>query len=161
MLMMLLMMISFMFMWLKHPITMGITIIIQTIMVAMITGLMLGSFWYSYIILIMMLSGMLVLFIYMTSVASNEKFFSSIKLSFFMITMIMLAITMQMMDNNSDNEMYMNMYNTPMESMMMNSLFNSKTKYITMLMVMYLFFTMITVSMIVNLQEGPLRIYKK
>nr|QWX95350.1 NADH-ubiquinone oxidoreductase chain 6 [Plaxiscelis pagana] len=161
MLMFILMTISFIFIWLTHPISMGITIIAQTITISMITGLMLGSFWYAYILLITMLSGMLVLFIYMTSVASNEKFHTSIKLSFFSLIMLISAIIMQLKDNSCDNEMMLIMTNTSTESLMMSSLFNCKTKFITMMVVLYLFFSMITVSKIVCLEEGPLRISKK
>nr|YP_010994980.1 NADH dehydrogenase subunit 6 [Homoeocerus striicornis]WOZ13988.1 NADH dehydrogenase subunit 6 [Homoeocerus striicornis] len=159
--MMLMTMLSFIFMWLKHPITMGITIIAQTLVVSMITGLMMGSFWFSYIITMTMLSGMLVLFIYMASVASNEKFQMSIKLITFSFTVVMVGIYMQLYSENNDYEM-MNMQPVvPMENLTLNTLFNCKFKYITMMMVMYLMLTMVTVSFIVNISEGPLRISKK
>nr|YP_009409429.1 NADH dehydrogenase subunit 6 [Anoplocnemis curvipes]ASH96380.1 NADH dehydrogenase subunit 6 [Anoplocnemis curvipes] len=156
-----LMALAFVFMWLNHPISMGITIIMQTLIVSMIVGLSMGSFWFSYIIMITMLSGMLVLFIYMASVASNEKFYTSIKLITFSTMMIIMGIIMQLFTENQDNEFMMILSNTPTETLSLNSLFNCKFKYITMTMVLYLFFTMVTVSSIVNISEGPLRTYKK
>nr|QWX95341.1 NADH-ubiquinone oxidoreductase chain 6 [Merocoris curtatus] len=156
-----LMALSLIFMWLNHPISMGITIIAQTLIVAMITGLSLGSFWFSYIIMITMLSGMLVLFIYMASVASNEKFFTSIKLIISTTMILTLGIFMQYSSENYDNEFLNIMTTMSTESLSLNSLFNCKFKMITMMMVMYLFFTMVTVSHIVNISEGPLRISKK
>nr|QWX95348.1 NADH-ubiquinone oxidoreductase chain 6 [Laminiceps obscurior] len=160
MLLTLLMTMSFMYLWLNHPISVGISIIAQTIIVAMITGILLKSFWYSYIIVITMLSGMLVLFIYMASVSSNEKFYPSIKLTILLLTITVMSMIWQLSNYNLDNDFMMN---TPKmsEVMSLNSLFNCKTKMITMLMVLYLLFSMITVSSIVNISEGPLRMFKK
>nr|YP_010463250.1 NADH dehydrogenase subunit 6 [Iphicrates gressitti]UUJ37774.1 NADH dehydrogenase subunit 6 [Iphicrates gressitti] len=145
------MLMSILFMWMKHPLAMAIIIIIQTILVALSTGVMTNSFWFSYIIFIIMLSGMLVLFIYMASVASNEKFNISMKMFMLIVFMLSLTIPTKFMMNNMPPN-YLNM--------MLNWLFNSKTLYITIIMVLYLFFTMIVVSKIVNINEGPLRTYK-
>nr|YP_009654807.1 NADH dehydrogenase subunit 6 [Leptoglossus membranaceus]QCI09362.1 NADH dehydrogenase subunit 6 [Leptoglossus membranaceus] len=153
--------LAFIFIWLNHPISMGITIIAQTLTVAMIAGLSLGSFWYSYIIMITMLSGMLVLFIYMASVASNEKFFTSIKLLVLSIIFLALGGIMQFNSEYSDNEFVSIITSSPTEIFSLNNLFNCKLKMLTMMLVTYLFFTMITVSFIVNISEGPLRISKK
>nr|YP_009943347.1 NADH dehydrogenase subunit 6 [Cletus punctiger]QOD41600.1 NADH dehydrogenase subunit 6 [Cletus punctiger] len=158
MLIFLLMAVSSIFIWLSHPISMGITIIIQTVIISIITGLMLGSFWFSYIILISMLSGMLVLFIYMASVASNEKFHMSMKLMV-LVSLLMMCASIYYFYINNNNNLINNMEST--ENLMLISLFNSKTKMMTIMMVLYLFFSMITVSMIVNISEGPLRMQKK
>nr|YP_010311850.1 NADH dehydrogenase subunit 6 [Leptocorisa costalis]UNA68834.1 NADH dehydrogenase subunit 6 [Leptocorisa costalis] len=155
----LMMTISIMFMMLKHPLSMGITIIVQTMIISAIVGLMMGSFWFSYIIMITMLSGMLVLFIYMASVASNEKLVPSMKMTAMMIMMIMASIAYSNNMENNDKEMIM-MMTTP-ENISLNNLFNMKHKFATMMLVAYLFFTMITVSFIVNISEGPLRVSKK
>nr|YP_010994967.1 NADH dehydrogenase subunit 6 [Cletus schmidti]WOZ13975.1 NADH dehydrogenase subunit 6 [Cletus schmidti] len=158
MLMFLLMAMSSIFIWLSHPISMGITIIIQTMIISMITGLILGSFWFSYIILISMLSGMLVLFIYMASVASNEKFHMSMKMMI-MVVMLMTCSLIYYLYINDNNNLINNLEST--ENLMLNSLFNSKMKMMTIMAVLYLFFSMITVSLIVNISEGPLRMQKK
>nr|YP_010311863.1 NADH dehydrogenase subunit 6 [Planusocoris schaeferi]UNA71171.1 NADH dehydrogenase subunit 6 [Planusocoris schaeferi] len=154
---MMLVIMSIMFMTFKHPLSMGMGIITHTIIIAMISGMMLGSFWFSYIIMIIMLSGMLVLFIYMASVASNEKFHPSTKMIMMMLMMIIMSMIYQMYLEINDNEME-TLINP--EKLSLNSLFNMKHKNITMMMVIYLFFTMINVSFIVNISEGPLRIMK-
>nr|YP_010430495.1 NADH dehydrogenase subunit 6 [Notobitus montanus]USS57992.1 NADH dehydrogenase subunit 6 [Notobitus montanus] len=150
------MVLSLIFLTLNHPISMGITIIAQTMLVAVMTGLMLKSFWFSYIIVITMLSGMLVLFIYMASVASNEKFFMSYKLIILSTILSLMSMLMQIM--MEDNNEFTNMESTiTTEKLSLNMLFNCKFKMITITMTLYLFFTMITVSFIVNITEGPLR----
>uniref|UniRef100_A0AAU7YRS0 NADH-ubiquinone oxidoreductase chain 6 n=1 Tax=Rhopalus latus TaxID=238591 RepID=A0AAU7YRS0_9HEMI len=160
MLFILMMTMAFIFMWLKHPISMGITIIMQTLTICMITGLILGTFWFSYLIMITMLSGMLVLFIYMASVASNEKFFTSMKLITFSMLMIMMSAIMEINETYMNNEFMKMQTSIPMELISLTTMFNMKMKFITMSMVMFLFFTMFTVSLIVNISEGPLRVKK-
>uniref|UniRef100_UPI0030FE1485 NADH dehydrogenase subunit 6 n=1 Tax=Chauliops zhengi TaxID=2936724 RepID=UPI0030FE1485 len=152
---MLLMIVSLMFLFSKHPLTMAIIVILHTLMIAMITGMILSSFWFSYIVLIIMLSGMLVLFIYMASIASNEKFYPSVKLSIIIMTAMMIITMMPMYSNTEFNKIN---YNNSM-SIMWNNLFNTNMN-LTIIMVMYLFFSMMTVSKIVNIQEGPLRMKK-
>nr|UPL65595.1 NADH dehydrogenase subunit 6 [Leptocoris augur] len=153
--------LAFIFICLNHPISMGITIIVQTIVVSMITGLTLGSFWFSYIILITMLSGMLVLFIYMASVASNEKFYTSLKLISISLILILLGLTTELLTETTNMELMKILTNLKTEELSLNSLFNMKYKFIILTMVIYLFMAMVTVSLIVNISEGPLRINKK
>nr|QHN56504.1 NADH dehydrogenase subunit 6 [Nysius plebeius] len=146
--------LSLVFMWVKHPLSMVLVIILQTLTISVMTGMVLSSFWFSYIIMMIMMSGMLVLFIYMASIASNEKF----KFSIILFTMVILNSPM-ILFLNYDNEM-MNMNKTTTLNMILNNLFSGTTMIITMIMVMYLLYTMITVSKIVNINEGPLRIKK-
>nr|YP_002735041.1 NADH dehydrogenase subunit 6 [Malcus inconspicuus]ABZ02057.1 NADH dehydrogenase subunit 6 [Malcus inconspicuus] len=140
--------LSMLFLFVKHPLSMGITIILQTIIIALSIGEMMNSFWFSYIIIIIMLSGMMVLFIYMASIASNEKLKFSNKMTF------LIMMTLIMSNNNSTYWMELN---NNWINISMNMLFNSITMMITLIMVNYLFFCMMIISKIVNIKEGPLR----
>nr|YP_002727946.1 NADH dehydrogenase subunit 6 [Orius niger]ABZ02083.1 NADH dehydrogenase subunit 6 [Orius niger] len=151
-------MASIMFMCMKHPLSMGLMLIIQTIIIAMITGEMTDSFWYSYILVISMVSGMLVLFIYMSSIASNEKFFTSTKMT--MATIIMLMAMILVSNNNIETNMMKNSKIKLIEfEQMMNmaKMMSTQVMTITIMMVMYLLFTMIVVSHNTNIFEGPMR----
>nr|UPL65426.1 NADH dehydrogenase subunit 6 [Sadoletus valdezi] len=151
--------LSFTFLFLNHPVSMGITIILQALTIAMITGMMAGTFWFSYIIVLIMLSGMLVLFIYMASVASNEKFKTPTKIIIMTIIMMIVGMGLEVMYENSEEYMKI-MTETNQEKMTLTMLFNSKFMYITISMVLYMFFAMVVVSFIVNIYEGPLRVKK-
>nr|YP_010535282.1 NADH dehydrogenase subunit 6 [Megacopta distanti]UYA97756.1 NADH dehydrogenase subunit 6 [Megacopta distanti]UYA97769.1 NADH dehydrogenase subunit 6 [Megacopta distanti] len=146
--------IAMMMMFMKHPLSMGFLLIMQTLIVAMITGMIMKSFLLSYIIMIIMLSGALVLFIYMASVASNEKFQTSMKMfmMFMMTSMISYLLTNKV-------SLIMN-YNSLMEMKSLSKLFNNLSMYMTIMMMLYLLFTMIVVSSIANTNEGPLRMKK-
>jgi NADH-ubiquinone oxidoreductase chain 6 len=56
---------------------MGLVLIVHTIRIGVVTGIMARNFWFSYILFLVFLGGVLVLFIYITRLASNEKFIFS------------------------------------------------------------------------------------
>nr|AHH93154.1 NADH dehydrogenase subunit 6 [Peirates atromaculatus] len=154
-------MMSMLFPMMSHPLSMGLILIMQTIIIAMISGMMINMFWFSYILIMTILSGMLVLFIYMASVASNEKFNSSLKTSMCMMLMFSLSIILSFFVDQL--EMKKN-WSPKKESIMdaeylltLNKMFNIHNMYIIVMMVTYLFLTMIVISYIVNVHEGPLR----
>uniref|UniRef100_A0AB39U378 NADH-ubiquinone oxidoreductase chain 6 n=1 Tax=Anomala vitalisi TaxID=3240851 RepID=A0AB39U378_9SCAR len=163
--MLILMMLSFIssmtFMFLTHPLSMGMMLLMQTIIMALAMGFFNINFWYSYILFLVMIGGMLVLFIYMTSVASNEKFQFSIKLTIFILIMsIMMLFTIAMVDP----------YFSDMNSIYTENLTNYKeynmsfSKYLTYpnimimyMMIIYLLITLIAVVKITQIESGPLR----
>nr|YP_009166089.1 NADH dehydrogenase subunit 6 [Drosophila albomicans]AKZ32067.1 NADH dehydrogenase subunit 6 [Drosophila albomicans] len=151
-----------------HPLAMGLTLLIQTIFICLITGTMTKSFWFSYILFLIFLGGMLVLFIYVTSLASNEMFNLSIKLAlFFFSTFFIFLIISFFIDKNStillflNNEMnsisQLNSYFSE-NSISLNKLYNFPTNFITILLMNYLLITLIVVVKITNLKKGPLRL---
>nr|YP_009485614.1 NADH dehydrogenase subunit 6 [Acanthaspis cincticrus]AVZ00750.1 NADH dehydrogenase subunit 6 [Acanthaspis cincticrus] len=153
--------ISIMFVMLKHPMSMGLGLIIQTIIIAMITGMMINTFWFSYILLITMLSGALVLFIYMASIASNEKFESSTKMFLMTTSALMISsVVILLVDQLSTSSMWSTskknmIYNDQVMSLM--KLFNMHNLFVTLTIISYLFLTMIVISNIVEVSSGPLR----
>nr|ALO71100.1 NADH deshydrogenase subunit 6 [Pselaphinae sp. 9 EF-2015] len=158
--MMLSLSMSMMFIFLTHPLTMGATLLIQTIIIALITGMLMINFWFSYILFLIMIGGMLVLFIYMTSIASNEKFMFSNKLMLFFLMMIMMSLIMFIL---IDNKFFYllnfssNLMNNYQFSLNLSKFFNFPSNIILFLMIIYLFITLIAVVKITNIKIGPLR----
>nr|ANZ03458.1 NADH dehydrogenase subunit 6 [Drosophila suzukii] len=158
---------SIIFLNMIHPLALGLTLLIQTIFVCLISGLMTKSFWYSYILFLIFLGGMLVLFIYVTSLASNEMFNLSIKLTLFssLILFMMLilsfivdktSISLFLMNNEMESIIKMNSYFTE-NSLSLNKLYNFPTNFITILLMNYLLITLIVVVKITKLFKGPIR----
>nr|QNE85774.1 NADH dehydrogenase subunit 6 [Hydrotaea irritans] len=165
-LMSLLFIFNFIFMNMKHPLAMGLTLLIQTTLVSLMSGLITKSFWFSYILFLVFLGGMLVLFIYVTSLASNEMFSFSIKLLMISVMIFFIMIfTMYMMDKNmlmqySNLELnyISNMNSYIMEnSLSLNKLYNYPMNLLTILLMNYLLITLIAVVKITKLYKGPLR----
>nr|YP_009350179.1 NADH dehydrogenase subunit 6 [Pseudacanthotermes spiniger]AQP26496.1 NADH dehydrogenase subunit 6 [Pseudacanthotermes spiniger] len=151
------MMTSLTFTQMKHPLAMGMMLLTQTIMLCMISGMMYKSFWFSYILFMIMVGGMLVLFMYMTSLASNEMFSLSNKM---MITMMMLLPILTYMMPSTTNNKEMNEYNKMMESEITTTttvMYNQMMGMMTTLLVLYMLLTLIVVVNIINVSKGPLR----
>nr|QNE85475.1 NADH dehydrogenase subunit 6 [Haematobosca stimulans] len=157
---------NLMFMNIKHPLAMGLILLIQTILISMMTGMMSKSFWFSYILFLVFLGGMLVLFIYVTSLASNEMFSFSIKLMLIScMIFFILMLTLYFMDKNLLLQYYnieiqsiSNLNSFIMEnSLSLNKLYNYPTNLLTILLMNYLLITLIAVVKITNLFKGPLR----
>nr|UPL65956.1 NADH dehydrogenase subunit 6 [Mystilus priamus] len=158
MIMTIMMSINIMMMFMKHPLSMGMLLIIQSMCVSMITGLMMNSFWMSYILLITMLSGMLVLFIYMSSIASNEKFMINITLWLALtFTLVLSSWFLFLKEKMIIKNNYLSMEILNYDLFPMNKMFDPKNMYIIILMVSYLLFTMITSTHLISIFEGPMR----
>nr|ASK85593.1 NADH dehydrogenase subunit 6 [Anabropsis (Apteranabropsis) sp. QS-2017] len=160
--------IALIFTQLNHPLAMTLIILMQTLLICLMTGLISQSFWFSYILFLVFLGGMLVLFIYITSLASNEMFIIPTKfilsslsiltilslLSFILdSSLINLNITNNDMNTSINNSMYL--YNESTMSLM--KLYNNPTELITLMLVLYLFLTLIAIVKITNIFQGPLR----
>nr|ALO77358.1 NADH deshydrogenase subunit 6 [Anthaxia sp. ANT01] len=155
--------LSFLLILLKHPLTMGFTLLIQSLLIAISTGMLNFNFWYSYILFIIMVGGMLVLFIYMTSIASNEMFSYSNKIALLIFSlqsiMMMIYMTMDKFWIYS-NTMNSDMFKTDlllMWTMSLSKYFNYPMNMIIIFLMIYLLITMIAIVKITNLSYGPLR----
>nr|AIY62007.1 NADH dehydrogenase subunit 6 [Orthognathotermes aduncus] len=150
-------MMSIMFTQMKHPMAMGLMLLMQTTMMCLISGTMYMSFWFSYILFMIMIGGMLVLFMYMTSLASNEMFSPSNKM---LITSLMILPVLAYLMPTVTNNKEMNMHNTMMENEITTTttvMYNQMMGTMTILLVLYMLLTLIVVVNIINVTKGPLR----
>nr|ASM41793.1 NADH dehydrogenase subunit 6 [Leptura arcuata]QVM79137.1 NADH dehydrogenase subunit 6 [Leptura annularis] len=151
-----------MFLFMSHPLTSGFILLIQTILISIFTGMLTYNFWFSYILFLIMIGGMLILFIYMTSIASNEKFNFSYKLLILFFSMLMFYLIYLYIDSyffnmllNTYDLIKFNNYSNYKFSMM--KLSNWPNNLIIILMIIYLLITLIAVVKITKIQHGPLR----
>nr|QNG56402.1 NADH dehydrogenase subunit 6 [Macrohyliota sp. 2 MJ-2020] len=154
---------SMMFLFMNHPLSMGLILLIQTILISLLTGSLSLNFWYSYILLLIMIGGMLVLFIYMTSIASNEIFKPSFKLFIMTMTFLSIMIMITMFIDSFFLNMYlynefMNTLNTNINiNYSLNKFINQPMMMIYLILIVYLFITLIATVKITNINYGPLR----
>nr|QRC76517.1 NADH dehydrogenase subunit 6 [Lycostomus sp. YXY-2021] len=142
------------FIFLNHPISMGVALLLQTISVSMTAGLTTNMFWYSYILFMIMIGGMLVLFLYMTSIASNKKFKFSIKLSLTLtVTLVVLMMILILNDFSLET-----LLKTSMSlEMTVNKFFTLPTSNLMIMLIIYLLITLIAVVKVTKTNFGPLR----
>nr|AWB99574.1 NADH dehydrogenase subunit 6 [Anopheles aff. oswaldoi SPForm PGF-2018]AWB99587.1 NADH dehydrogenase subunit 6 [Anopheles aff. oswaldoi SPForm PGF-2018]AWB99600.1 NADH dehydrogenase subunit 6 [Anopheles aff. oswaldoi SPForm PGF-2018] len=158
---------SFIFMQMKHPLSMGLMLLIQTFLTCLITSIYVKTFWFSYVLFLIFLGGMLILFIYVTSLSSNEMFSMSFSLtmisliifSFFTILFfIMDKSLIEQFITNMEMEKLSNMNNLINENILsLNKMYNFPTNLITLLLINYLFLTLLVTVKITKKFYGPLR----
>nr|YP_010363535.1 NADH dehydrogenase subunit 6 [Atkinsoniella uniguttata]UNZ12636.1 NADH dehydrogenase subunit 6 [Atkinsoniella uniguttata] len=140
--------------FMMNPMSMGVILLIQTLLMTMLMNKLMLSSWFSMITFLMMIGGLLILFTYMSSIASNEKF--KLKINLTLTLIIILMITEEMMNENQIIEIQ-SLTNFTEEYFSMIKLYNKKSMMLTIILVLYLLLTMIVVSKIVKHYEGPLR----
>ncbi|YP_010449135.1 NADH dehydrogenase subunit 6 (mitochondrion) [Pectinophora gossypiella] len=155
--------------FLNHPLSMGIMILTQTLLTCIILGMLIKTYCFSYILFLTFLGGLLVLFIYVSSIASNELFIMTFKMKMFilLITMMNILLSILLMNNlnwmnlsiSSEMEKFFNYYfffNNE-NKINLNKLYNNQTFFTMMMMIIYLFITLVAVVKITNIFYGPLR----
>nr|AVN67872.1 NADH dehydrogenase subunit 6 [Therea petiveriana] len=153
------MLISINFMQMNHPLAIGLMLLTQTTILCLISGLMSQTFWFPYILFLIFLGGMLVLFIYTTSLASNEMFNLSTKMiliNILMMIMLMLMLNLEMPQNNLDTINFAQLTEN-VNTLPLMKLYNNPNGFITIMLASYLFLTLIAVVKITNISKGPLR----
>nr|QFI35726.1 NADH dehydrogenase subunit 6 [Cressida cressida] len=160
---------SFIMFFMNNPISMGFMILIQTLLTCMILGTINYTYWFSYILFIIFMGGLLVLFIYVCSIASNELFnFNFMMKNFIIISLSSFLIISFMYMNNLN---WMNLYfNYDMNNLFnmfiffnnenkinISKLYNNQIYFFMIMMIIYLFITLIVVVKITNIFYGPLR----
>ncbi|BCX71411.1 NADH dehydrogenase subunit 6 (mitochondrion) [Penaeus japonicus] len=155
---------SIIFTRLLHPLAMGLMLLFQTIMICVTAGLSMNSFWFSYILFLIFLGAMLVLFIYVASLASNESFSFSGSLSFIVLLILLTSLALMFLDplmlSSSMSIQQSSLCNTQFSStpMLLSTIYNYTTMNLTLFIVLYLLLTLIAVVKITNTFFGPLRL---
>nr|YP_010954511.1 NADH dehydrogenase subunit 6 [Teredorus guangxiensis]WMV02073.1 NADH dehydrogenase subunit 6 [Teredorus guangxiensis] len=149
------------FMSTKQPMNMIIIIIMQTTMMTFMMNKMTKSAWMLYLLMIIFIGGMMVLFIYITSIAPNEKNKMNPKLimSTMMITIMTINMIMYSKENMMNNETTISsLMDLKMNHQkMLNIMFNQTMYLLSITMMSYLFIALMAVNKITNIEMGPLR----
>nr|QHO05174.1 NADH dehydrogenase subunit 6 [Rimicaris variabilis] len=148
-----------------HPLAMGTTLLSQTIVICVTAGLSAKSMWFSYILFLIFLGAMLVLFIYVASLASNEAFFTSMTLTTGSLLLFLLGSMSWMLDP------LLPLLKTTIESSFLETsqfllstqatlsmIYNPSSVNLTLFIILYLLLTLIVVVKITSTFFGPLRL---
>lgn len=127
----------------------GLILLIQTFLICLISGIILKSFWFSYIIFLIFLGGLLILFSYILSLASNEIFkfsrFIFFKRIFLWNTLLLLFLLIDKIffilnKNTLNSSSIYSIENFYLEnSLILNKLFNYPINLISLILIIYLF----------------------
>nr|UYX62273.1 NADH dehydrogenase subunit 6 [Paralipsa gularis] len=162
--------LSLIMFFLIPPLSMGISILIQTLLICLISGMLIKTYWFSYILFLTFMGGLLVLFIYVSKIASNEMFKISMNMKIYMMISISIIFFLNFIFifnmkwlNFTINSLEMNnffnlfLFFNNENKFNLSKLYNNQTFMLMMMMVIYLFVTLIAVVKITNIFYGPLR----
>jgi NADH-ubiquinone oxidoreductase chain 6 len=151
------------FVGLNHPVRIRVTLIFHSVVIALITGLTGGSFWFSYVLVLVFLGGVLVLFLYITRLAANEKFIFKWSNIVFMVLRgalvgVLLLITLPSTVSNSLGDFTYNINITPVDvPILVIKLYRSFTYVVTLGLISYLLYVLLVCVAIVGGHAGALR----
>nr|YP_001789012.1 NADH dehydrogenase subunit 6 [Phthonandria atrilineata]ACB20531.1 NADH dehydrogenase subunit 6 [Phthonandria atrilineata] len=163
--------LSIIMIFLNHPLSIGLMILIQTLLMCLLSGMLIKTYWFSYILFLTFLGGLLVLFIYVSSVASNEMFNLTFNMKMFLFFLLLFYLSnqiylfifenlnwMNLTNNMTDNDNLFNMmfFNNE-NNINLNKLYNNHNYMIMMMLMIYLFISLVAVVKITNIFYGPLR----
>nr|ATC73005.1 NADH dehydrogenase subunit 6 [Empoasca sp. EMHAU_031203] len=153
----LMMMINTMMPFMKNPMSMGALLLMQTMLMVNLNNKISQSSWLAMITFLMMIGGLLIIFSYISSIASNEKFKLNINVTFLLVSILMVTDEFILETQiNENQEISCNKF----MDLSMIKIYGQKSMFMTILLVIYLLVTMISVSKIVNHHKGPLRSFK-
>nr|YP_010248704.1 NADH dehydrogenase subunit 6 [Hydropsyche fryeri]QTT57962.1 NADH dehydrogenase subunit 6 [Hydropsyche fryeri] len=147
--------------FIKNPLNMGLMILIQSLIICILMTFFLNFFWLSYILYLIMLGGILILFMYMCSIASNKIILFNINLMMLLVFIFMILIlslsnikwmSMNLMEMDKMNNFFSN------EMINMSKMYNNMSFKISIMLIIYLFLLLFMVTMLTNSNKGPLRI---
>nr|YP_009240935.1 NADH dehydrogenase subunit 6 [Neoscona adianta]ALF63169.1 NADH dehydrogenase subunit 6 [Neoscona adianta] len=122
------------------------SLIIIVLMYSMYLYWSLSSFWFSYMVILVMMSGVLVVFTYMMSVLPNESFEVS--------SLMMLVLGIVFLYKNT-------LYNDFIQDVSLSSMkiWVGVTMLMSLFLVVYLLFIMIMIVWVSMMEWGAIRIY--
>nr|AAC47691.1 NADH dehydrogenase 6 [Limulus polyphemus] len=131
-----------------HPIMMIMNLILTTILVSLMTTLLMKTSWFSYTLFLIMVGGMLVVFIYIASLAPNESFKMLTKIPLLIILSMPLLFTTISFKTSIYPEMY---------KISISKIFSNLPMLTTLFLVTFLLITLIAVVKITKISQGPIR----
>lgn len=150
------------FIMLSHPISIGLLILLQTLLIAIFTGAQSNNFWFSYILFLVFLGGILILFSYITRLVANQTFkFSSFIPWIILVTRIFIITSPLIMKIWNWNFSSLNIFDPSVPSHFafthFSKLYLTYRARITIFLALLLLLSLIVVVNLIKLDKGPLR----
>lgn len=140
-----------------HPLAIIFILILQTILISIILYSIIQFPWFSYTLILVFLGGILILFTYISNIASNEIFKPNLKifLPILIVPLITLVITLPKQNLSIEVK---RIFNTSYRNIIVLKPFSWSIMPVTLLIGLYIILTLLTVVKIRKINRGPLRI---
>lgn len=140
-------------MHINHPVFITLIIILQRLIICVTLWITSPTAWIAYTLFLIFIGGLIVLFIYTTSLASNEKIETSV-LTFKKIITLTLVITVIIIVNIFSETSFKKIYSLKIQ---IEATFSWKSCPVVIIIISYLLFTLIVIVKTADKIEGPLR----
>lgn len=157
--------------FIETPLIINLTLIAQILLIRIIVGILNKNFWFSYILFLIFIGGLIILFLYVTRLINNKLKFNQIKNLILKLTLIILIsirifinfeiITLNFFENidlisfNLWNKIILNNFNDL--NIILSKIYNKSSLIIRFILINYLLLTIIICIKIINFHKGPLR----
>nr|QUS62617.1 NADH dehydrogenase subunit 6 [Unkanodes sapporona] len=151
--------------WMNHPISMGSLLMIQSMLTSLLTILFTKNSWYSMILFVTFSSGLMIMFMYMSSISSNEKFYWSMKLTTLTVLILSIFILTKMDYNflfkHKWTEQLLN-FEENEEKKTISKIISSNKILLFYNVTLLILISLVSISNLINSFEGPLKMtYEK
>nr|YP_010464246.1 NADH dehydrogenase subunit 6 [Borboresthes tibialis]UUL71623.1 NADH dehydrogenase subunit 6 [Borboresthes tibialis] len=151
-------MLTAIFISMKHPLSAGGILLLQTVLISLMSGNLFQNFWFSYVLFLIMIGGMLILFMYMTSIASNEKFKTDFKLLMaFPIAIISTMLIYSNSSNHIQTSMMKELSKPDSFEILLSKFINLPMTAMFIFLMVYLLLAMIATVKITSFKQGSIR----
>nr|AUT13421.1 NADH dehydrogenase subunit 6 [Mycopsylla gardenensis] len=154
MLLMMNLIISAFMIYASYPLLMGMMLLVFTISLSLSMRMMSNSSWISSTMFLIMIGGLMIIFLYITSICGNQKFKKiKIKMPFFYMFFFLPLFFLS--KNNLMKLEEITLLNTYMKEFF--KIFMPMNIYSTLFILIYLILTLIIMINLMNFNSGPLR----
>nr|YP_009500750.1 NADH dehydrogenase subunit 6 [Paracarsidara gigantea]AWU49009.1 NADH dehydrogenase subunit 6 [Paracarsidara gigantea] len=140
--------------YVKHPFTFSFLLLMQTMMISTTTRLLCNSSWISLTLFLIMVGGLMIIFMYSTSICSNQRF-NKTPLNF---TIIYCLLWMPIM--MSQNNFFMKYESLTINNLQYKEFFKMFTPINinnSIFMFLYLMLALMVMINLLNFNMGPMR----
>lgn len=149
-----------------HPLIIRLLLVLYTIIVTFKINFFVGNYWYSYIIFLVIIGGLIILFLYFTRLVNNQLFYLNknyyyyinLKFIFFLLNLVVLLFNLikNLYINNFFDLVKVNfiLFN---EVNLIKNLIIDFTMDINIYIIIYLFFTIVCSVLVCKKNNVPLR----
>nr|AZQ05989.1 NADH dehydrogenase subunit 6 [Catomerus polymerus] len=150
-------MLNLIFLFMFHPLAMIFVLILQTMLISLMMYSVTHFPWFSYTLILVFLGGMLILFTYMSNIASNEMFKPNIKMliPLVIVPSITIFLTRPKQNLGQESETFSQDH---FNNLTIFKPFSLSIMPVTLLMASYIILTLLTVVKISKMSQGPLRV---
>jgi hypothetical protein len=133
---------------LVHPISLGLVLIFYSLLIG-VARIMIRAPWFFYLLVLVFLGGVIILIIYIRTLAANEKFRAPTSFRVFILIFIIIGASFTIISYNYRNKTSFNI------NIVIN-LYEYSNGSLSIFLITYLLITMICVVKLVKFEKGPL-----